>query len=217
MDKWTLLTLSGRVDEKERRTVVEWISGWPFMGTLLTAMTFRLESAARISSSLSTTGTSKITPLLMEEEEEGREQVKFLSASWEAERRICCWSIEFGKTQRSPPNIKLEWATSLTRALRARWKASRSAVFIFLKLGELTEIKIMTGGIGGVLGGGEREPRTGKSDADFTKDLLFGGLDPKEKTWFISGGVSWGERVTMDLAFEIIEERRWNCAPDCWR
>ena len=96
MDKWTLymsaamLTLSGRVDEKERRTVVEWISGWPFMGTLLTAMTFRLESAARISSSLSTTGTSKITPLLMEEEEEGREQVKFLSASWEAERRICC-------------------------------------------------------------------------------------------------------------------------------
>ena len=31
-------------------------------------------------------------------------------------------------------------------------------------------------------GRGEREPRTGKSDADFTKGLLFGGLDPKEKT-----------------------------------
>ena len=58
-----MLTLSGRVDEKERRTLVEWISVWPFMGSLLTAMTFWLESAARISSSLSTTGTSKITPL----------------------------------------------------------------------------------------------------------------------------------------------------------
>jgi hypothetical protein len=51
-----------------------------------------------------------------------------------------------------------------------------------LKLGELPEIEIMTGGIGGVLGGGEREPRTGKSGVDFTKGLLFGGLDPKEKT-----------------------------------
>jgi hypothetical protein len=76
----------------------------------------------------------------------------------------------------------LEWATSPTRDLRVRWKASRSAVFIFLKLGELPEIEIMTGGIGGVLGGGEREPRTGKSGVDFTKGLLFGGLDPKEKT-----------------------------------
>jgi hypothetical protein len=37
----------------------------------------------------------------------------------------------------------------------------------------------MTGGIGGVLGEGEREPRAGKSDEEFTK-LIF-------------GGVSWGK------------------------
>ncbi len=51
----------------------------------------------------------------------------------------------------------------------------------------------MTGGIGGVLGEGEREPRAGKSDEEFTKGLLFGGLDPKEKTLLIFGGVSWGK------------------------
>ncbi len=40
----------------------------------------------------------------------------------------------------------------------------------------------MTGGMVGELGEGGRESRAGKSDEDFTKGLLFGGLDPKEKT-----------------------------------
>lgn len=114
-ERWTLntiaaiLTISGSWLEKVRRTDSERISGRPLIdGSLLTSTTFWSARASWISSSFSTVGTLKMTPLKTVEER-GREHEISLSASLVAFKRSSCCFTEEGKAQRSPPGMTSEF------------------------------------------------------------------------------------------------------------
>ena len=104
-----------------------------------------------MSSSLSGIGTSKMMPLNEFEglAVTGREQLMERPATSVRLRSFSCCSSEEGKAERSPPRITSESRTSPIRALRARWKESRSPRDKALNLILLSVKLIITGAIWG--------------------------------------------------------------------
>lgn len=102
----------------------------------------------------------------------GRENEMDLLAIEMVDRIICC-SVEEGWVQRPPSCIIAEPLTSPTKSIRARWKASRSAIFMLRKL-DWPSVRLI-GANWSVWGAGRRVPREGKSESRAWYGRLLGG------------------------------------------